>query len=214
MKKRVFCILLSLLMLFSAASAQAKVNNFYLRTRYGQLALYENLVFNYSIGVYGGFYMYSDDQLNEIWSRMNLSEEDDEVYDFRYWISPERTYEFQIQVKEQTYDSFATEVSHAPQYISMMEEAMVNAGYTNIRQLHEGLLRSTPEGDMLETAYAFDIPLEDGSVRSITVVYYDCYYENIEYIFEMTAYDGDYETAQYLLNEMVQTVDIWSAPGY
>ena len=72
----------------------------------------------------------------------------------------------------------------------------------------------TPEGDMLETAYAFDIPLEDGSVRSITVVYYDCYYENIEYIFEMTAYDGDYETAQYLLNEMVQTVDIWSAPGY
>ena len=58
------------------------------------------------------------------------------------------------------------------------------------------------------------IPLEDGGVRSITVVYYDCYYENIEYIFEMTAYDGDYETAQYLLNEMVQTVDIWSAPGY
>lgn len=214
MKKRMLCILLSLLMLLSVPGAQAAVNNFYLRTRYGQLALYENMVFNYAIGVYSGFYMYSDDQLNELWSRMDLGEDDDEVYDFRYWISPDRTYEFQIQVKEQTYDSFVTELSHAPQYIDMMEEAMVNAGYTNIRQLHEGMLRNTPEGEMLETAYAFDIPLEDGGVRSITVVYYDCYYENIEYIFEMTAYDGDYETAQYLLNEMVQTVDIGSASGY
>ena len=89
--------------------------------------------------------------------------------------------------------------------------ALEEAGYTNVRQLHDGILRDTPEGQMLETAYTFDLPYDNGSVMHITVVYYDCYYLGIEYIFEITAYNGDYETAQYLLDEMVKTVDIWPA---
>lgn len=212
MKKRVFCIALSFMMLMSLTPAQAVINNFFLRTRYGQLAPYENLVFNYAIDVYSGFIMSSDEQLNARWASMTFEEGEDMLYDFRYWLSPDRTYEFQVQVKEQTYDSFETEVLKAPEYISLMEEDMLALGYYNIRQLHEGILRDTPEGKMLETAYAFALPVEGGEM-DITVVYYDCYYKDVEYIFEITGYNGDYETAQYLLNEMVQTVDIWS-PAY
>lgn len=210
MKKRFFCIVLSLLFLFSLTPAQADINNFYLRTRYGQLVPYTNMVFNYAIDVYSGFYMYSDDQLNSLWEEIVFEEDDDMVYDFRYWISPDRTYIFQAQVKEQTYDSFETEVLNAPQFISLIEADLLASGYTNIRQLHEGILRDTPEGQMLETAYAFTLPADSGATE-ITVVYYDCYYQNIEYIFEITSYNGDYDTAQYLLNQMVQTVDIWPA---
>lgn len=211
MKKKIFCILLSALMLFSVTGAQAVINNFYLRTRYGQLALYENLVYNYAIGVYSGFYMYSDDQLNAIWESSGKEDMQDEVYDFRHWLSPDRTYGFQIQVKEQTYASFEEEVKNAPNYIALSRPSLENAGYINIHQLHDGILRDTPEGKMLETAYTFDIPNDDGSTLHITVVYYDCYYQDIEYIFEVTSYNGDYETAQYLLHEMVSTVDIWPA---
>ena len=53
---------------------------------------------------------------------------------------------------------------------------------------------------------------ECGKQVDITVVYYDCYFEDIEYIFEITSYNGDYETAQYLLDQMVQTVQIAPAP--
>ena len=210
MKKRILCIAISLLLLMSLTPAQAKINNFYLRTRYGQLAPYENLVYNYAIDVSSGFYMYSDAQLNSLWENYTFEEGEEQVYDFRYWFSPDRTYEFQVQVKEQTYDSFATEVQNAPRYIFIMEDDMLARGYTNIRQLHDGILRDTPEGQMLETAYAFTIPSDNGDTN-ITVVYYDCYYQNIEYIFEITSYNGNYETAQYLLDQMVQTVDIWPA---
>ena len=211
MKRKLFCILLSFIMLFSMTGAQADINNFYLRTRYGKLMLYENLVFNYAIGVYGGFYMYSDDQLKSLWESSNREDSQDEVYDFRHWLSPDRTYGFQVQVKEQTYASFEEEVKNAPNYIAVAGSALEEAGYTNVRQLHDGILRDTPEGQMLETAYTFDLPYDNGSVMHITVVYYDCYYLGIEYIFEITAYNGDYETAQYLLDEMVKTVDIWPA---
>lgn len=212
MKKRVFCIALSLIMLISLSPAQAAINNFFLRTRYGELVPYENLVFNYAINVYSGFLMASDHQLNTRWENMVFEEDDDLLYDFRYWLSPDHTYEFQVQVKEQSYDSFQIEVQRAPDYISLMEEDMLAAGYYNIRQLHEGVLRNTPEGKMLETAYAFTIPKDSGEL-DVTVVYYDCYFEDLEYVFEITAYNGDYETAQYLLDQMVQTVDIWS-PAY
>lgn len=214
MKKRVVCLLLSLILLILCCPAQANINNFFLRTRYGQLVSYENIPFRYAIKVYSGFNMYSDEKLNEFWKNLNLDEDEDEVYDFRYWLSPDNTYEFQVQVKEQTYDSFATEVARAPEYISLIESDMQAAGYTNIRQLHNGILRDTPEGQMLETAYAFTLTTNSGAKVDITVVYYDCYYEDIEYIFEITAYNGDYETAQYLLDQMVKTVDITPAPTY
>lgn len=214
MKKRVLSLFLLLILLSLSCSAQADISNFFLRTRYGQLISYENIPFRYAIKVYGGFTMYSDDQLNEIWNNMSLAEDEDEIYDFRYWLSPDNTYEFQVQVKEQTYDSFKTETAKAPEYISLIESDMEEAGYFNIRQLHDGILRDTPEGEMLETAYAFSLTTAKGTQVDITVVYYDCYYEDIEYIFEITAYNGDYDTAQYLLDQMVQTVDITPAPTY
>ncbi len=214
MKKRLLSLLLVFLLLMLCCPAQADISNFFLRTRYGQLTSYENIPFRYALKVYSGFSMYSDEKLNEMWNNLQLKEDDDEIYDFRYWLSPDNTYEFQVQVKEQTYDSFATEVSKAPEYISLIEDSMTAAGYFNIRQLHNGILRATPEGKMLETAYAFSLKLSSGQQVDITVVYYDCYYEDIEYIFEITAYNGDYETAQYLLDQMVQTVQITPAPTY
>lgn len=210
MKKRILCIVLSLLMLFSLTPAHAVFNNFFLRTRYGKLVPYENLVFNYAIDVFNGFTMYSDDQLNALWEDIEPDEDEDELYDFRYWSSPDYTYLFQIQVKEQTYDSFATEVQKAPDYLSLVEDDMLAHGYYNIRQLHDGILRDTPEGQMLEIAYALSVPMESGGKMDVTVVYYDCYFENLEYVFEIAGYNGDYETAQHLLDQMVQTVDIWS----
>lgn len=207
--KRFFCILCTLF-LFISLPAQAQINNFYLRTRYGQLVPYENLVFNYSIDVYSGFYMFSDTQLNTLWDNLQLDETDDMVYDFRYWISPDNTYEFQVQVKEQTYDSFEAEVLHAPEFVALAQDDLKAQGFTNIRQLHNGILRDTPEGKMLETAYALTAPVDSGSL-DITIVYYDCYYQDIEYIFKISSYNGNYETAQYLLDQMVQTVDIWPA---
>lgn len=210
MKKRILCIVLSLLMLFSLTPAHAVFDNFFLRTRYGKLVPYENLVFNYAIDVFNGFTMYSDDQLNALWEDIEPDKDEDELYDFRYWSSPDRTYLFQIQVKEQTYDSFATEVQKAPDYLSLFEDDMLAHGYYNIRQLHDGILRDTPEGQMLEIAYALSVPMESGVKMDVTVVYYDCYFENLEYVFEIAGYNGDYETAQHLLDQMVQTVDIWS----
>ena len=213
MKYKLLCLALCLLLIFSCLPAQAAFNNFYLRTRYGQLVSYENFPYCYAIDVYSGFYMYSDDQLNALWENYdNNDDDDDEIYDFRYWISPDRTYEFLIQVKEQTYASFEEEIAHAPYFIDNMMDDLRAAGFEDIRQLHPGILRDTPEGQMLETAYSVGY-VKDGASTQITVVYYDCYFEDIEYIFEVTAYNGDYETAQYLLDQMVQTLDITYPEG-
>jgi len=209
MKKRVWicCILFTLL--FAAPPAQARpIMNFFQRTRYGQLAPYENLVYHYAIDIYEGFRMYSEEQLDQIWATTEFEEGEDIVYDFRLWASPDQNYHVEIQVKEQTYASFEEEVAKAPDYITQLAPAMKEKGYTNIRQLHEGILRQTPEGEMLEIAYAMTAPLIESAAVDIITVYYDCYYEDVEYVFSITAYNGDYETAQSLLDTMIQTVRI------
>ena len=81
-------------------------------------------------------------------------------------------------------------------------------GYTDIRSLHSGIIRKTPVGDMLEIAYAFSFQQESGKTTDVAVLYYDCYYKDIEYIFELTALNGDYIAAQQLLDAMVQTLNI------
>lgn len=126
MKKQLLCILLAFSLLFSCVPAQARpLSNFFVRMRYGQLVPYENIPFRYAIDVYNGFRMYSEAELDTLWANLELDEDDDEVYDFRYWMSPDNTYEFVVQVKEQTYDSFATEIAHAPDYISLMMDDML-----------------------------------------------------------------------------------------
>ena len=111
MKKQLLCILLAFSLLFACMPAHARpLSNFFVRMRYGQLVPYENIPFRYAIDVYNGFRMYSEAELDTLWANLELDEDDDEVYDFRYWMSPDNTYEFVVQVKEQTYDSFATEI--------------------------------------------------------------------------------------------------------
>jgi len=206
--KKLLAISLCAFLLLGCASAHAAGLSFYQRKLYGSLVPYENIPFCYAIDVFASFSMFSDDQLNERWEMYEPDESSDEIYDIRCWLSPDRTYEFQVQVKEQTYASFEEEVKNAPNYISSMEDEMKALGYSNIRQLHNGLIRRTPEGDMLETAYTFTVPNNNGTSVEIIVMYYDCYYENIEYIFEITAYNGAYDTAQALLSEMIKTLDI------
>ena len=209
MKKRAVIFILILLLISGCIPAQARpLNLFYVRTNYGQLVSYENIPYRYAINVYEGFHMYSEEALNAIWADMEQDEDDDYIYDFRYWVSPDNTFRLTIQVKEQTYDSFATEIAKAPQYADTIRPKIEALGYTDLKLLHEGVLRQTPEGMMLETAYSYNVPQENGTTLNIITVYYDCYYENIEYIFEINAYDSDYESAQQLLDNMVQTLHI------
>ena len=209
MKKKLLIAVCILAMLLSCMPAQAStLNNFFVRTRYGELALYQNYPYHYEIGVYEGFYMYPEAYLDELWADMDTTEEEDEIFDFRLWTSPDRIYTLQIQVKEQTYDSFATEVKQAPHYMDLRGPVLEAEGYTNIRPLHSGIIRKTPVGDMLEIAYAFSFQQESGKTTDVAVLYYDCYYKDIEYIFELTALNGDYIAAQQLLDAMVQTLNI------
>ena len=210
---KILCLLFSAMLLCGCVSAHAAGLSFQQRRLYGSMVSYENIPYCYALEVFAGFSMYTDDQLNEMWKMYGQDEDSDVVHDIRCWISPDRTYEFLIQVKEQTYESFEEEVKNAPNYISSMEEEMKSMGYFNIRQLHDGVLRKTPEGNMLETAYSFSLPRKNADPVEITVVYYDCYYKNIEYIFEITAYNGDYDTARALLDEMIRTLDI-TYPGH
>lgn len=212
MKKKILlaCILLSFI--FTCIPAQARpIANFFQRTRYGQLEPYDNLVFGYGLDVYAGFYMYSEEQLNQFWAGMELSEEDDAIYDIRLWAAPDQAYQLEVQVKEQTYDSLATEIARAPGFLSLIAPEMEAAGYTNLTQLHNGIVRRTPVGDMLEIAYAMTVPMDDNTTADLVRVYYDCYAQGIEFIFSITSYNADYEAAQELLDTMVQTVRLFSA---
>jgi len=211
MKKAILSLLLSLMLLCSTALAEP--NQFFIFRNYGTMMSYENLVFCYAVDIFSKMIAYTDDELNAVWDSMSFDEDDDDVYDLRYWVTTDKKMEFQVQVKEQTYASFEEELANAHLYITFVEDGMKALGYKNIRQLHNGIKRNTPEGIMLETAYAFTVPLDNGTEVDIAVVYYDCYYGGIEYVFEMTSYTGDYETAQYLLDKMMQTVDIWT-PDY
>lgn len=204
--KKMMCLLLAAAMLCCAASATA---GWLARTEYGEFVEYENRVFGYSLGMYEAFIMYPDSLLEQIMGEANLDEEADELYDLRCWVAPDSQYSFQVQVKEPTYDSFETEVAKAGDYLSLVLEDMTAQGCENIVQLHEGILRDTPEGPMLETAVAYDI-VQDGQYVHVISMYYDCYRGDTEYIFQLSAYDQPYEDAQALLDTVVQTVRIGS----
>ena len=78
------------------------------------------------------------------------------------------------------------------------------------KQLHDGILRDTPAGQMLEMAMSFVAIADDGRTVPTTAVYYDFYANGYEYIFMMTALnDNAYDAAQKLLDSMMQTVSIW-----
>ena len=206
MKKRVLCLLTALLLCAALSANAAGGLGFSRRVQYGPLVSYENLLCGYALSMFARFSMVPEEQMEEIWASIdaNREEGDDEIYDLRIWIAPDSRYRVEVQVKEPTYDSFETEIAKAPEYLELVKDSY--APENNVRQLHEGILRETPAGTMLETALAYDLILEDGSALPLVFVYYDIYDGAMEYCFSVYAYDGDYDAAQALLDEIAQTV--------
>lgn len=212
MKKRAFCLLLAAVLLF-CLSAQASGAGFFRHLQYGDLAPYENMVFGYSLSVYERFEMLSDELLDQYWQHIEeeADPDADEIYDFRIWFSQDGRYEFQVQVKEPTYDSFATEIEKAPDYLELVRDQYPEDSH--VRMLHEGKLRDTSAGQMLETALAYDQTDESGHGYTTVFVYYDFYAEDTEYCFTLYAYDGDYTAAQGMLDEICQTIEFAQSVG-
>lgn len=209
MKKRILSLLLCMLLLFSC-TAQADTGGFMRRIKYGMLSDYTNLVFGYTIGIYAKFSMIPEAQMRPMWDEiekdLKSDPEADRVYDLRCWISPDSRFQFQIQVKEPTYKSFAVELENAPYYADAI--AGEYGPEEELKQLHEGIVRETPMGQMLETAISYNIIASDGAKIPTVFLYYDCYFDGIEYIFSIHDFAGEYETAQTMLDHMIQTVQI------
>ena len=208
MKKRAFILLLALLLTFTATAQAGMGARFFRHLTYGSPATYENAVYHYALEVFSRFEMLSDEYLDQIWEELtaNAEEGHDELYDIRIWISPDQKYRFEVQVKQPTYDSFETEVEMAPRYLEL-----TGGGFSpesNARLIHEGKVRTTRAGDMLETAVAYDVRNDNGGTDTVVFLYYDLYAGVTEYCFSLYAYDGDYETAQDILDEICQSVRV------
>ncbi len=212
MNKKRIAALLTAAMLLLCGSAQAIGNKLFTNLKYGTLTPYENRVYGYSLNVYSRFGMISDEDiallLEESDNEAAESGEDcDYVYDLRAWSSPDKKYILQIQVKEPTCESFEQEIEAAPHYIENEKDQFTPEQQPT--QLHDGILRDTPVGQMLEIAYSCTYFYESGTAEPVVSVYYDYYGDDYEYIFLVRAVNGDYESAQKLLDTMVQTVSIW-----
>ena len=206
MKKHVFCIVLCLCLLLSVSAQAWEATGFYRRGTYGALETYQNIPFDYELGMYSQFIMVDDDTLDALWKELDQNRKpgDDEVYDMRIWYSADGRYQFEVQVKAPTYDSFGEELISAPDYLSL-----VKADYppeSHVKMLHDGILHKTPSGTMLETALSYDVYDADGNAQSVVFLYYDIYLDGVEYCFCIHAYDGDYTAAQALVDEVAQSV--------
>ncbi|MBQ9198184.1 MAG: hypothetical protein IJ157_13240 [Clostridia bacterium] len=209
MKKRVFCLLLSLALMVCFTAQADGIGSFYRHMQYGTLTPYENFVYHYALKVFSRFEMLSDDYLELLMQHIDETRDEDseETYDIRIWLSQDGRYQFDVQVKQPTYATFAEEIEKAPQYLELTRDNY--AEDSNVRMLHEGILRSTPAGDMLETAIAYEETDEYGRASTVVFLYYDIYQDGVEYCFSMYAYDGDYSSAQAMLNEICQTVQLY-----
>ena len=209
MKKRVFCLALALMLLFAVSAQADGAKSYYRRVQYGTLMPYDNLVYGYSLGVYSRFIMLNDEQMESVWADIDANHEegDEELYDLRIWVAPDLRYEFEIQVKEPTYDSFETEVANAAGYIDLVRDGF--APENHVRQLHDGILRETPAGTMLETAIAYDtVDADTGAEQTIVFLYYDYYGAGVEICFSIRDYQGNYDDTQSLLDSMMQTIEV------
>ena len=211
MKKRAFTLLLCLMLTVTLSAQATGSSGFFRRVQYGQLISYENIAFGYSLSIFGRFLMLTDEQLDAVWDEMekNREPDDDMLYDLRIWLSPDYRFELEIEVKEPTYDSFETEVAKAPEYLDMINDHF--APENNVRMLHDGVLRETPAGTMLETAIAYDVTNEEGGQSTVVFLYYDIYEGGIEYCFTIRDYEGDYAMAQAMLDDMMQTARLLNA---
>lgn len=206
MKKRFFCLLLCFCLCFSVSAQAWSLSGSRLFPQYGELISYENIPYDYELSIFSQFEMVPDETLETMLAHMDAEHSDgtDAVYDLRIWYSQDGLYQFEVQVKKPTYATFEEELLRAPDYLSLVADSYTPENH--VRQLHEGRLRKTPMGTMLETAIAYDSYDEEGNAYSVVFVYYDLYLNGLEYCFSAYSFDGDYESAQALLNEIVQTV--------
>ena len=208
-RKRFAAFLMAAMLLLCAGSAQAVGNKLLGNIKYGVPVPYENRVYGYSLDVYSRFDMFGDAMIAEQLAQLDeeQDENDDYIYDARVWRSPDAKYLLEIQVKKPTYETFAQELENAPRYAELMKDH-----YTpeeQFKQLHDGILRDTPAGQMLEMAVSYLTTADDDSTVPTTAVYYDFYANGYEYVFILISFNGTYEDTQKLLDSMMQTVSIW-----
>lgn len=211
MKRKRFAAFLMAAMLLCAGSAQAVGNKLLGNIKYGVPVPYENRVYGYSLDVYSRFDMFGDAVIAEYLAQLDekQNEDDDYIYDARVWRSPDAKYLLEIQVKEPTYETFAQEIEKAPYYAEELLKRQEDTQKQQVKQLHDGILRDTPAGQMLEMAISYLTTAQDGSPVPTTAVYYDFYANGYEYVFILTSFNGTYEDTQKLLDSMMQTVSIW-----
>lgn len=172
--------------------------------------LYNNTYLGYSLRIPTWFYQVPEETNQQMLATFQSTEEDgdDHVYDVRYWlvkVTASDYLEFSIQLKSCTYDSFETEVSMAPEYANVMNAEFASKGIDgHCENIHDGILRDTPAGQMLETAYTYTNA--DGKVTNC--VYYDFYCNTIEYCFSLQCSEISFEQMQKLLGQMMQTIHV------
>ncbi len=175
-----------------------------------QWTTYDNRYCGYSLQLPTGYESYSDQELADSLERNQADGEDeDQLYDIRIWMDRNSSTMLMIQMKECTYGSFEEECAKAPYYAEYMkEEWESDETMLSPRMYHEGILRDTPLGMMLETCYQYDYQVNEELQVTITVMYYDFYYNDIEYIFLMESGSMDYAALQALLHDIVSTVKV------
>ena len=210
-RKRFAAFLMAAMLLLCAGSAQAVGNKLLGNIKYGVPVPYENRVYGYSLDVYSRFDMFGDAMIAEQLAQLDEEQDeiDDYIYDARVWRSPDAKYLLEIQVKEPTYETFAQEIEKAPYYAEELLKRQEDTQKQQVKQLHDGILRDTPAGQMLEMARSYLTTAQDGSTVPTTAVYYDFYANGYEYVFILTSFNGTYEDTQKLLDSMMQTVSIW-----
>ena len=178
---------------------------------------YENPVLGYSLRVPKALVSLPDSDLAEILdnahSRVGFGE-DDYLYDVRIWgmaASASDTLVLEVQLKKCTHTDFETEVANAPNYSERQEAQQAEQGNdVSITMLHDGILRETPAGTMLEMACVWHCTDADGTPRDTMHVYYDYYCNSIEYCFVLEAPERlvTLEGMQKLLADIMETVRI------
>lgn len=210
MKKWMAIALMLMMLLTLTAAAEETIN--LPRVTEKNSVLYDNSYLGYSLRVWEYFTAVPDaanqDQLKLI--QENEAEDDDHVYDVRYWVVAVTENEYMtfcVQLKERSCETFEQEVANAAVYAEIANAKLPEDGslghYENV---HEGILRDTPAGQMLETAYRFT----DAQGKQMTVVYYDFYYNTIEYCFVLENESSliSVETMQQLLGDMMSTISV------
>lgn len=208
-QKRFAAFLMAAVLLLCAGSAQALGNKMMGNIKYGVPVPYENLVYGYALNVHARFDMYGDAVMEYYLKQLDeeQDENDDYIYDARVWRSPDSKYALEVHVKEPTYESFAQELENAPRYAELAQDQFTPE--QQFKQLHDGILRDTPAGQMLEMAISYLTTADDDSTVPTTAVYYDFYANGYEYVFILTSFNGTYEDTQKLLDSIMQTVAIW-----